>query len=105
MHPNNEILASTVLLVIFSHALGGHADLNSNPFQVCALNEVYIQQERGHIPLDFKPPSRIGGSRKNTPELGASGLGSAAATTPITCNAGNASSQACYTATQQGRAK
>jgi hypothetical protein len=63
-----------------------------------AASEVYIQQSRGRVApganIQTKPP----------PETTTIGAPAAAApTAPATCNAQNASSQACYTATQQSR--
>jgi hypothetical protein len=65
-----------------------------------AASEVYIQQARGHV----APGSTV--ITKPTPETAGQAAQPAAAptTAPDTCNAQNAaSSQACYTATQQAR--
>ncbi|WP_315728954.1 MULTISPECIES: hypothetical protein [unclassified Bradyrhizobium] len=62
-----------------------------------AGSEVYIQQARGNVAgttVVTKPP----------PEAAApANTAGSAPTAPETCNAQNASSQACYTATQQAR--
>jgi hypothetical protein len=63
-----------------------------------AGSEVYIQQSSGRVGagtnVQTKPP----------PEASAAAAAPAASpTAPETCNAQNASSQACYTATQQAR--
>lgn len=65
-----------------------------------AGSEVYIQQSRGNVApgttVMVKPP----------PETAAPAAAQQSADTPRapeTCNAQNASSQACYTATQQAR--
>lgn len=65
-----------------------------------AASEVYIRQARGHV----APGSTV--ITKPTPETTGQAAQPAAAptTAPDTCNAQNAaSSQACYTATQQAR--
>jgi len=63
-----------------------------------AGSEVYIQQSNGRVAaginVQTKPP----------PEASAAAAAAATSpTAPETCNAQNASSQACYTATQQAR--
>jgi hypothetical protein len=63
-----------------------------------ALSDVYIQQSHGRV----APGTKVQG--KSTPEAATTGTPNAVGpTAPITCNAQNASSQACYTATQQAR--
>jgi hypothetical protein len=68
---------------------------------VLAGSEVYIQQARGQV----APGSAV--TTKPTPETtgqASQPAAAAAPTAPDTCNAQNAaSSQACYTATQQAR--
>ena len=71
----------------FSHA----------PATVLAASEVYIQQSRGHV----SPGATI--LTKPPPETTTGVSPSITPTAPETCNAQNASSQACYTATQQAR--
>jgi hypothetical protein len=64
-----------------------------------AISDVYIEQAHGRVSqkdkLDAKVPA------KPTPE--AIGNSNAGQQVPVTCNSQNASSQACYTATQQAR--
>jgi hypothetical protein len=61
-------------------------------------SDVYIQQSHGHVAPSTKVQS------KPTPETATAGTPTAVGpTAPVTCNAQNASSQACYTATQQAR--
>jgi hypothetical protein len=63
-----------------------------------APSDVYIQQSHGRV----APGTKVQG--KSTPETATAGTPTAVGpTAPITCNAQNASSQACYTATQQAR--
>jgi hypothetical protein len=67
------------------------------PSTALAASEVYIQQSRGRV----NPGASI--LTKPPPESTAGVSQSTAPTAPVTCNAQNASSQACYTATQQSR--
>ena len=67
------------------------------PSTVLAASEVYIQQSRGHV----APGTSI--LTKPPPEATTAAPPGAAPTAPETCNAQNASSQACHTATQQAR--
>jgi hypothetical protein len=68
------------------------------PATVLAASEVYIEQSRGHV----SPGATI--LTKPPPETTtAAPAPSITPTAPETCNAQNASSQACYTATQQAR--
>ena len=62
-----------------------------------AASEVYIQQSRGRV----MPGASI--LTKPPPESTTAVSPNAPPTAPVTCNAQNASSQACYTATQQSR--
>jgi hypothetical protein len=64
-----------------------------------AASEIYIQQAKGRV----APGANI--QTKPTPETATTTTvaPAAAQTAPVTCNAQNASSQACYTATQQAR--
>lgn len=73
-----------------------------------AISDVYIEQSHGRIPQkdksDAKSDAKASDAKasvKPTPEaIGNSNAGQAI---PETCNSQNASSQACYTATQQAR--
>jgi len=81
-------------MALWSAGFSGRAIAQS----VLAASDVYIAQSHGRV----APGTKI--QSKPTPEL--TGAGTAATTgptAPITCNAQNASSQACYTATQQAR--
>ena len=67
-------------------------------------SEVWVQQARGRISggttvTEENKPANI------APEGGAETTGSGSPSTPATCNQGNASSPACYSATQQTRGK
>jgi hypothetical protein len=62
-----------------------------------AASDVYIQQSHGRVAPGIKMQG------KPTPEATGASTPSTGPTAPITCNAQNASSQACYTATQQAR--
>jgi hypothetical protein len=64
-----------------------------------AISDVYIEQSHGRVSQKDKSDAKA--SVKPTPE--AIGNSNAGQTIPDTCNSQNASSQACYTATQQAR--
>ncbi len=68
-------------------------------------SEVRIQQSHGNIPPGAAEQSRSQSKSKLAPETGSNPSGAAAGspTTPVTCNQQNASSPACYSATQQAR--
>jgi hypothetical protein len=87
--------ATWTALVLISAAF---SEVQSSPFTTIAASEVYIQQSTGHVApgtsVQTKPPPEAAA----TTAAPAPGL-----TAPDTCNAQNASSQACYTATQQAR--
>jgi hypothetical protein len=85
-------LAMAMLPVVFSE----HAVEQSAPSAV-AVSDVYIEQSRGRV----APGTKI--QSKPPPEANGAAIPSTGPTAPITCNAQNASSQACYTATQQAR--
>jgi hypothetical protein len=87
-------LAIAMLSAAFSdHAIAQSASSATPP----AVSDVYIQQSHGRVApgtkIQSKPPPELTGA--STPATGP--------TAPVTCNAQNASSQACYTATQQAR--
>jgi hypothetical protein len=85
-------------IVLLSAAISDHAGSQSSPLTVIAASEVYIQQSSGTVApgttIQTKPPPEA------TTTTAAPATGP---TSPDTCNAQNASSQACYTATQQAR--
>jgi hypothetical protein len=63
-----------------------------------AISDVYIEQSHGQVSPGVKVPA------KPVPEAtGGVAIQNTGPTAPTTCNAQNASSQACYTATQQAR--
>jgi hypothetical protein len=65
-----------------------------------AISDVYIEQAHGRVSQKDKFDAKI--PVKPTPEA-AIGSSNAGQVVPDTCNSQNASSQACYTATQQAR--
>jgi hypothetical protein len=83
-------------MAILSVVLSEHAVAQSAPSAV-AVSDVYIEQSRGRV----APGSKV--QSKPPPEAAGAAIPSTGPTAPITCNAQNASSQACYTATQQAR--
>jgi hypothetical protein len=92
-------LAAWTAIVVVSANLPGIASVQfpRAAVTVLAASEVYIQQSRGHV----SPGSTI--LTKPPPETTTAAPPSVTPTAPETCNAQNASSQACYTATQQAR--
>ena len=93
-------LAAWTVIAIMSAALPDSAPPRAAVSTTIAASEVYIQQARGRV----TPGATI--QTKPTPETTSSPTTvapAAAQTAPVTCNAQNASSQACYTATQQAR--
>jgi hypothetical protein len=64
------------------------------------ISDVYIEQAHGRIREKDKSDAKV--PVKPTPEA-AIGSSNAGQVVPDTCNSQNASSQACYTATQQAR--
>ena len=64
------------------------------------ISDVYIEQAHGRIQGKDKSDAKV--SVKPTPEA-AIGSSNAGQSVPVTCNSQNASSPACYTATQQAR--
>jgi hypothetical protein len=81
-------------------ALAVSADARKSRF----ASEVHVEQARGRVSSGIKPL----GSMKpasGTPEgaAGANGAAKGSPTIPTTCNQQNASSPACYSATQQAR--
>jgi hypothetical protein len=62
-----------------------------------AISDVYIEQTHGLVSPGVKVPA------KPVPEAAGVVIQNTGPTAPTTCNAQNASSQACYTATQQAR--
>ena len=67
-------------------------------------SEVWVQQSRGRISggttvAEENKPANV------APEGGTATTGSGSPSTPVTCNQANASSPACYSATQQTKGK
>lgn len=74
--------------------------------KLIAVDEVHIQQEAGRLSNTTKSPVPVvNASGKTAPEGAAVAATPAGSTSPNTCDPKNASSPACYTATQQGHAK
>jgi len=86
---------TTILAVILSSIVASSA---------AQASDVWIKQARGRMPggtatsEDNKPA-------KTVPEGGATTAATGSPTTPATCNQQNASSPACYSATQQAKGK
>jgi hypothetical protein len=68
------------------------------PSTLILVSDVYIEQSHGRV----APGTKV--QAKPVPEAtGGVAIQGAGPTAPVTCNAQNASSPACYTATQQAR--
>ena len=65
-------------------------------------SDVWVEQARGNI-LTGAPPPEDGKSVKAAPEGSSSSAANGGPAIPTTCNQQNASSPACYSATQQAR--
>jgi hypothetical protein len=87
-------IAVAVLLVGLSAAASSHSVRAAE-----AASDAYIQQSHGRV----APGSKV---LKPPPEATTTPIESTTGpTAPVTCNDQNASSQACYTATQQARGR
>jgi hypothetical protein len=92
--------AAWTAIAIASASLPDITRLSSGLDVAVAASEIYIQQAKGRV----APGTTI--QTKPTPETATTTTSvapAAAQTAPVTCNAQNASSQACHTATQQAR--
>jgi hypothetical protein len=89
--------ATWPVIAMVSIGLSGQVRAQSAPATRMAASEVYIEQSRGQV----SPGATI--LTKPPPEATTAASPSITPTAPETCNAQNASSQACYTATQQAR--
>jgi hypothetical protein len=87
------------LLASIPVALGGEGD-SSGPLRIAS--EVRIEQSRGVMPVGSKP-LEDGKSGTVTPEGMTNSAAKGSPDIPATCNQQNASSAACYSATQQAR--
>jgi hypothetical protein len=83
-----------------------HIDVMQSKSKAVAFDEVHIQQETGRILNTPKAPLGPGsGTAKSAPEGSAVSTVPAGSISPNTCDPKNASSPACYTATQQSRGR
>jgi hypothetical protein len=89
--------ATWIFIAVGSIGLSGHVRAQSAPGMRMAASEVYIEQSHGQV----SPGTTI--LTKPPPEATTAVSPSITPTAPETCNAQNASSQACHTATQQAR--
>ncbi len=65
-------------------------------------SEARVEQAHGNMPVGTKTIDG-GGPVRGIPEGGTTGAAKIGPTAPVTCNQANASSPACYSATQQAR--
>jgi hypothetical protein len=70
---------------------------------VAQASDVWVKQARGRI--SGGTPVTDENKPKAAPEGGSASAASGSPTNPVTCNQQNASSPACYSATQQSRGK
>ena len=94
--------ATWPVIAMVSIGLSGQVRAQSAPATRMAASEVYIEQSHGQVSpgatILTKPPPEVSTTTTTT-----TASPSITPTAPETCNAQNASSQACYTATQQAR--
>jgi len=69
-----------------------------------SASEVWVQQARGNV-LTGASPLVDGKCVKTAPEGSSSSAANGSPSVPVTCNQQNASSPACYSATQQAKGK
>ena len=99
-HMMTSATAAVVFLASLIYAPAAQLEVRSG---VHAVSETRINQARGTLPASAKQ-IELSKPRKGAPEAARSnGEGSIAPTAPVTCNQQNASSPACYSATQQAR--
>jgi len=67
-------------------------------------SDVWVQQARGRVPAGT-PAAENNKPANAAPEGSATSAAAGSPTTPVTCNQQNASSPACYSATQQSKGK
>ncbi len=87
--------ATWIFIAVVSIGLSDQVRAQSAPATRTAASEVYIEQSHGQV----SPGATI--LTKPPPEATTAASPSITPTAPETCNAQNASSQACHTATQQ----
>jgi hypothetical protein len=87
------------LIVSIPVALGNEGD---SPRLLRIASEVRVEQAHGSMPTGYKPID-VAKSSKSAPEGSTNAAGPTGPTAPVTCNQQNASSPACYSATQQAR--
>jgi hypothetical protein len=100
-----RLLVPLIILAGVSTAFaqsGSDLDVTQAKSRKVAVDEVQVQQEKGQLHPKAKS-SDPANADKNAPE--GTPPTPAGSTSPDTCDSRNASSQACYTATQQGHAK
>ncbi len=105
-------LPFVILMLSAGYAASARAEEQSETVEVkppkvkiVAVDEVNVRQETGRISNRAKPSPPLANATKIAPEGSGPSAVPAGATSPNTCDPKNASSVACYTATQQGRGK
>jgi hypothetical protein len=89
----------------FAQSADDRLDVDQAKIRKVAVDEVHVDQEKGRISAPVKSPGAA--TNKGLPEIGSTTPTSVQTgpSSPATCDSKNASSPACYAATQQGRAK
>src|ERR1700754_4449531 len=91
-------IAIAGLPIALSHSARAQIAPENLQIKPMPISDVYIEQSHGRV----APGSKV--QAKPVPEAtGGAAIQGAGPTAPVTCNAQNASSPACYTATQQAR--
>jgi hypothetical protein len=90
-------MASLIAAILLA---SGNARHDVGPLWLAS--DVWVEQARGNI-LTGAPPPEDGKSVKAAPEGSSSSAANGGPAIPATCNQQNASSPACYSATQQAR--
>jgi hypothetical protein len=86
---------------------GDSLDMHQAEVRKVAVDEVHVDQEKGRISATTKPSVPAANANKGLPEMGSTTPTpvQTGSSSPDTCDSKNASSPACYAATQQGRGK
>jgi hypothetical protein len=90
----------------FAQSADDRLDVDQAKMRKVAVDEVHVDQEKGRIiPGAAKSPGAA--TNKGLPEIGSTTPTpvQTGSSSPATCDSKNASSPACYAATQQGRGK
>ena len=96
------IIVSGVLASLIVPILPASGNGRQDAGVLWSVSEVWVQQARGNV-LTGASPLEDGKSVKAAPEGSSSSTTNGSPSVPVTCNQQNASSPACYSATQQAK--